>query len=223
MNIHTLAANAGRLTVRIHEPFTVCQVDEENQADWVRIHPTLKRVPGGRLILSVSRDRDIYDEEMLMYASDDGGHSWQEFLNWPTASQRGRHLSTACATLGDGSCVVVAASTGLFATQEPGVYRMPSWRSKDGGTTWGEMEPARVEMPVGEAFDIYDPPSPHRKFFQQWCKVQAPPALQALFEPLGRRRLLSFAALFPLDGSRLLGFFYHSPQWGEPYIVVSNF
>lgn len=214
--------NAKHLKVGISEPFTVCRVDEEKEPGWFRIHPSLKRLPNGRLILSVNRNRDITDAELLMYESNDGGHSWQESVNWPTSSRRGGHLPTTCVALENDEVLVVCSSL-ILAAGQAGEYFLATWRSFDGGATWGDMEAARLEMPMGEPFDIYNPPpwflEQHAEKFQHWRKPQAPPAVQAICDQLGHRRLPGIFNLFALGGSRLLGFAYFAPKYGEPYSV----
>ncbi len=65
-------------------------------------------------------------------------------------------MPTTCATLENGE-VLEACSDLLLNAGEESKYSLATWRSHDGGASWGEMEAGNAEMPVGEAFGFYHP------------------------------------------------------------------
>jgi len=214
-----------RFTARIGPPFTVCEVDEAREPGRCRIHPRLQRLPGGLLILTANIDGDIGGAEHLVYASDDGGQTWREYSGWP------KPWGTFAA-LEDGSALFVHGG-GLFATGEPGVFVLPTWRSVDGGLTWGAPEAARVELPLemDEPVDVYDPPQwlldlkigngTGRDWLAKWQKSQPPAAEQRLREQFGRHKVGAHVMqLLPLGGSELLALLYLSPHWGDHALTV---
>lgn len=225
MGEYTLAAKGAGLTVRIHEPFTVCQVDEAKEPGKCRVHPRLGRLPGGRLVLSTNTDGDIGGADLLAYASDDEGQTWREFPEWP--APRGR-----LATLDDGSVLLVSGH-GLFGTDEPGVFHLPTRRSNDGGVTWGALEAARVELPLemDEAFDVHDPPQwfldrkmgnmSGREWLAKWQKPQPSAPEQELRQHFGCKKIPAYLMqLLPLAGEKLLAFVYTSLRRGDPHIAI---
>jgi len=225
MDEYALKVNTSELAIRIGEPFTACQVDEEKEPGKCRIHPHLTHLPGGRLVLSTNIDGDIGGAEHLTYASDDGGLTWHDSADWPET--RGPF-----ATLTDGTSLLVAGR-GFYESGEPGVFQLPTRRSHDGGITWGPLESARVELPVemDEPIDVYDPPQwfldrkvgamSGRDWLAKWQKPKPSPAEQELRERFGCRRIGAYLLqLLPLAGEKVLAFLYLSPKWGEPHITA---
>ena len=225
MSEYTLDTAAAKLTVRIGDPFTVCEVDEAKGPGKCRIHPHLTYLPGGRLVLLTNIDGDIGGAEYLTYASDDEGQTWREFTDWPG-------MGGPFATLGDGASLLVSGR-GFYESEEPGIYQLPTRRSGDGGITWGPLESARVELPIEmeEAIDVYDPPQwflerkigalNGRDWLARWQKPKPPPAEQVLRERFGCRKIGAYLLqLLPLAGGKVLAFLYLSPRWGEPHITV---
>jgi hypothetical protein len=220
-----------RFAARIGEGFTVCQVDEANDPGHCRIHPCVKRLPGGRLVLTTNIDGDLIGHDSRAYASDDGGATWRDYPEWPvTGASAGSVMRFA--VLDDGTCLVVSNGS-LYETAEKGVFHWGIRRSSDGGLTWGNLEKARVEFPIetDEPIDLYDPPQwfldrktggvRGRDWLARWRKAQPSPAEREVRERFGGRSIdACITQLFPLRGSEVLAFLYLSPKWGAPAITV---
>ncbi|MHB9108931.1 MAG: sialidase family protein [Armatimonadota bacterium] len=225
METHTIDRQGVRLSVRIGDAFTACQVDEATDSRHCRIHPHLVRLPGGRLILTANIDGDIGGAEFVAYASDDDGATWRDYPEWPK-------IGGAFAVLATGEALL-AAGNRLYAAGEPGVYCLPIRRSQDGGLTWSPPEASRVDLPLPmeEPLDRYDPPAwfldrtvggqSGRAWLAKWQKPAPTPAEEALRAQFGRRTLTAYLMqIFPLAGEKALAFLYLNQQWGDPHITV---
>ena len=177
------------------------------------------------MILSANIDGDIGGAEFVTYASDDDGVTWRDYPDWPK-------IGGAFAVL-DNGVSLLASGNRLYATDEPGIYNLPTRRSSDGGLTWSPPEAARVALPLAmeEPIDWYDPPAwfldrtvggqSGREWRAKWQKPRPTPAEQELRAQFGRRTLNAFLMqIFPLAGDRALSFLYLTQQWGEPAITV---
>jgi len=209
--------------IRVGDPFVVCKAGDARVPGRHTVHPLLIRLTPQRLILTVNRDGDIYDAEHVILTSVDDGRTWEPAASWPTSAVAGEHLATTHAALDDGSSLVTGRQ--LFATETPGIYALPSWRTSDGGESWSEMTPAPVTLPFTESRDIYDPADDFRRtrdaeWLTRWIKPRPPVALSALFDQLGPRRLPSWLVLYPLAGTHLLAFVYLTPHLGGPHLTV---
>jgi len=222
---YTIDHRGVRLSIRIGDAFTACQVDEATDPRHCRIHPHLERLPGGRLILSANIDGDIGGAEFVTYASDDDGVTWRDYPEWPK-------IGGAFAVLETGEALL-AAGNRFYATNEPGVYCLPIRRSQNGGLSWSPPEATRVELPLPmeEPLDWYDPPAwfldrvvggeSGRAWRAKWQKPAPAPAEEALHAQFGRRTLTAYLMqIVPLAGEKALAFLYLSQQWSEPAITV---
>lgn len=217
-----VSAPCGNLNLTIGEPLIVSSVDEDDHADWVRIHPYVTPLPDGRLVVQINRDRDVVDAEYLVRASDDGGQTWHDHAEWPFP-QRGCAPLLRLTSLDDSE--VIATYGTLFAADEPDRYILPTWRSRDAGRTWSDVEAASVHLPGALPIDIYDPPAwfhdLHPNFAKNGFVKPAPPAcIEPLIARFGRSRLLSHLCMHPLGGDRLLMFIYVRTRTDQPYETV---
>ena len=225
MQTNTIDHLGTRLSVCIGDPITVCQFDAAAGPGKCRIHPALTRLPGGRLVLTANIDGDIGGAEFVAYASDDDGVSWRDYPAWPK-------IGGAFAVLESGEALL-AAGNRFYATEEPGVYSLPTRRSLDGGLSWGPPHAARVALPLDmeEPIDWYDPPAwfldrvtggeSGRAWWAKWQKPRPIPAEGALRVQFGCRTLGAYLMqILPLAGEQALAFLYLSQQWGEPGITI---
>ena len=214
---------SSRLCVEVGEKFTVCEAPEGE----VRIHPKPFHLGDGRLLMTVNRDRDIADAEYSVLVSDDLGTTWREARGWPGGDGLGRHVHTVALPLPDGE--LLAISPHLSATERPGTYLFPTWRSSDSGASWSDVEGAPVEVPTTVAIDLYDPPDWYLRRHTgetypggPYVKPE-PPRLycEQLFSKFGRRRLPGQLTHFHLlvDGT-ILALVYFTP---EPVSLLSAF
>lgn len=193
-------AHNPRLAFEVGDPVVVS--GQRQRPDCLHIHPKLLRLPDGRLLCSIGRERDVHDQERIWLESHDAGGTWQSCDWWPVARLPGAYPGTFHAPSASNFLVTGGDA---FQTGEAGVYALPSWRSEDAGASWRAFD-AVLRFPHGRPKDIYDPRDlwrierPHL-VEKGFIKPAPPPALQPLFERLGRRRIAGLYAVAPVaDG-----------------------
>ena len=83
---------------------------------------------------------------------------------------------------------------------QPGVYKIPTWRSSDLGRTWTGHTWTTVEYPGTKGLDTFDPPEEYRKKdgnYLRGAMLTTPPAyLEPYIREVSRLRLM-WGSLFP--------------------------
>jgi len=75
----------------------------------------------------------------------------------------------------------------------PNQYRMATWRSTDGGVTWGEMSWTPITFPDTRGIDIYDAPDGYKRHSPNYKsgitqRPEAPAHIEAMYEQAGTRK-----------------------------------
>ena len=139
-------------SVAISDPFTLWSAREGE----VAVHPRLSHLGHGELLLRISPDWDIFDEEQYIFSSVDGGRTWDPISNWPMGDGAGRHLYQEHVRLPDGRSLVVPIY--LVSTGNEDEYIIPAWiSSEDGKTGFRKLESVPFHFPYGRTVDVWDP------------------------------------------------------------------
>ena len=139
-------------SVAISDPFTLWSAREGE----VAVHPRLSHLGHGELLLRISPDWDIFDEEQYIFSSVDGGRTWDPVSNWPMGDVAGRHLYQEHVRLPDGRSLVVPIY--LVSTGNEDEYIIPAWiSSEDGKTGFRKLESVPFHFPYGRTVDVWDP------------------------------------------------------------------
>ena len=84
---------------------------------------------------------------------------------------------------------------------QPGVYKIPTWRSSDLGQTWSGHTWTTVEYPGTKGLDSYDPPEEYRRKdgnYLRGAQLLTPPAyLEPYFREVSRLRPLMWFGIVP--------------------------
>ncbi len=204
-------SRASTLKVKVQGPFVIS--DQQRHPGWVHFHAHMCRLPSGRLILTIGKERDIIDQERFLLTSDDHGRTWVDSDTgvWPTARFPGFGSSHwASVNLNDGT--ILNYLNMAFTTDENGVYQVPMWVSEDGGMTWGPMQAASVEVPGLRNADFYNPSEAWRKKYGDYIKhgfvkPEPPASMRELFDRFGTERgWFSWEQIVKLPEGHLLGF-----------------
>jgi len=197
-----------KIIMDVAGPFLISS--KEQRAEYMHIHPNIRKMPNGRLILSINKDRDIHDSEFFTLMSDNLGKTWKETDDhWPIAKYPGAGTSF---NINDED--VLASLSYSFESEKKGTYILPTWFSRNGGNTWGEMQACQVEIPHVEPVDIYNsldrerlkakingPAEAKDGFFKT-----APPAnLQVLFEKFSKKRAPGISTMIKISDDHILG------------------
>jgi len=198
------------LKIGVEGPFIIS--DQQRRPGNVHFHHHMSRLPSGRLYLSIGKERDIVDQERFLLISDDSGRNWLEgdVKSWPPARFPGFGSSHWTYVNLDDQTILSYLNMS-FVTSEKGVYQVPMWVSRDGGSTWGSMQSARVEIPGVEDVDFYNPPDWWRKKHEReiklgFIKPEPPESLRELFSHFNPARArASWEQICRLHDNRLLG------------------
>lgn len=203
--------------VTLQGPFVIS--DQRRHPGWVHFHAHMSRLPGGRLLLTIGKERDIVDQERFLLTSDDNGKTWSDSDEavWPPARFPGFGSSHwAYLTLDDRTILNYLNMS--FTTRENGVYQLPMWVSRDGGQTWGPMQAARAEIPGLSDLDHYNPSDEWRqRLADYWekgfVKREPPHSMRELFQRFGTERgRASWEQIIKLSDDRLLGLISAFPE-----------
>jgi len=78
LQVHSIDSPRG-FTVTIDDPLIVWTAREGE----VIVHPHLTPLGDGELVLRISPDPDMWDEEEYILSSGDGGRTWEAIPDWP--------------------------------------------------------------------------------------------------------------------------------------------
>ena len=205
-------------SVAVGEPFTVCTAREGE----VIVHPHLTHLGDGELLLRISPDPDMWDEEEYILSSGDGGRTWEAIPDWPMNDGAGRHLYQQHTRLPDGRSLVV--SIYLFATGKKNEYIIPAWiSSEDGRSSFTKIESLPFQFPFGTTVDWCDPvqwpamrrggPRNHEENFLT-DPGKPSKLMEAFLAEYGRNGLAGHTLpLYPLDDTTVLAFVTASPGY----------
>ena len=213
------------LKINMSGPFVIS--DQQKHPGYVHFHNHMSRLPSGRLILSIGKERDIVDQERFFLISDDNGRSWSDgdADAWPPARFPG-YGSSHWASINLDDQMILNYLNMPFTTNEKGVYQVPMWVSRDGGYAWGPMQTARIEIPGLYDLDHYNPSD---RLLQKepgywkngFVKRRPPESMQELFQRFGSERgRASLEQIIKLPDNRLMGVISSSGEDRLSEVVV---
>lgn len=192
------------LTIEVGEPIIISSQAE--RPDALHIHPKLIGLSESHLLCSISRERDVHDQERFWLESFDAGRTWKPCSWWPVVGLPGSYPGVFCG-ISQKNWLVCWGDA--FAASEPGLYHLPSWKSVDGGATWSSFT-GQIRFPFGRPKDIYDPNDPWRKerpdlVAKGFVKPLPPASLEPWFKEFGHRRIPALHCVMALTDGALLG------------------
>ena len=197
--------------VRVGDPFTIWKAKEGKLIS--RPHAT--HLGDGELLLRISPDPDIVDEEEFILSSADGGRTWEPVPDWPMGDGAGRHLYQQHTRLPEGRSLVV--SIYVVSTGRKDEYIIPAWiSSEDGRTGFKRQEAVPFQLPFGKAVDWWDPKQwpvmrrgGPRNFMDNFLTDTGQPSklMQDFQAEYGRHWICGHTLpLYPLNDSTVLAF-----------------
>jgi len=212
-------ASPRKFSVTIGDPFTVRTAREGELTS--RPHAT--HLGDGELLLRISPDSDIVDEEEFILSSADGGRTWEAVPDWPLGDGAGNHLFQTHTRLPDGRSLVVPIY--VVSTGRKDEYIIPAWISEeDGKSNFRNLDSVPFKFPFGKAVDWWDPAQfpvmkrgGPRNFMENFTTDSGTPSkLMADFQAEYGRHWLTGALMpfYTLDDTTLLAFIYVSTETG---------
>ena len=205
-------------SVTVGDPFTVWTANEGE----VIVHPHLSHLGDGELLLRISPDPDMFDEEEFILSSGDGGRTWEAIPDWPMSDGAGRHLYQQHTRLLDGRSLVVPVY--VVSTGRKNEYIIPAWiSSEDGKTGFKQHESVPFQFPHGKTVDWSDPaqwpamsrggPRNHEENFLT-DPGQPSELMEDFYAKYGKKGLAGHTLpLYPLDDTTVLAFVTASPGY----------
>ena len=219
MDLHVDHAGCpSSFSVKVGDRFTIRKAREGELIS----RPHVTHLGEAELLLRISPDPDIVDEEEFVLSSANGGRTWDPVPDWPMGDGAGRHLFQQHTRLPDGRSLVVTIY--VVSTGRKNEYLIPAWiSSKDGKTGFTKVDSVPFYFPYGRTVDWWDPTQwpvmkrgGPRNFMKNFLNDTGTPSkLMASFQAEYGRRWLSghLLPLYVLDSSTVLAFVCASPAF----------